>query len=120
MRKCVKKEKERKKMKGTYFFSLFGLLCAFLWPFVSSGPSLQLFDFPLSSFLPVQICRCDVNITLVGSNVIVITGTCTSHKDPSIQSARLSRFLTNAATWINSEKLTLHKVCVYLIHEPIV
>lgn len=105
-----KRVKGIKNSKGT-FFSLFGILCTFLWPFISSGCSLQLLSFSLSSFFLVQICRCDINITLVGSNV-VITDTCTSHKELCVQSARLSQFLTNAATWVNSENLLLHKVCV--------
>lgn len=113
------KKKERRG-KAHFFFNLFGILHAFLWHVISSGPSLQLLDFPLSSFLPVQTCRCDINITLVGSSVIVITGTCTSHKGPSIQSERLSKSFTNAVTWINSENLMLPKVHIYLIYELIV
>lgn len=113
-------KKKRKEEERHIFFSIFGMLCVFLWPFISSGPSLHLLDFPLSSFLPIQICRCDVNITLVDSNDILIIGTCTSHKDPSVPSARLSRSLTKATTWIDSENLMLHKACVYLLDEPIV
>lgn len=72
------------------FFSLFGILCAFLRHFISFGPSLQFLDFPLIFILPVQICRYADNITLVGSNVNVITDTCTSSKDSSTLNARLS------------------------------
>lgn len=88
-------------------FSLVGMLCTFLWHFILAGPSLQLLNFPLNSFLPGQICRCDVNITLLGSNVIVIT--CTSLNNPSVQRARLSLSLpsTKLRNSENSKKLCL-------------